>query len=365
MAALSVVIPVYNSAALVGATIDRVVAVCRGQGWSFELVLVDDASPDASLSVLRDRARRYEEVRAIALPVNGGQHAALLAGLRASSGEVVVCMDDDLQHPPEAIPILVAAVDRGHDAVFARFTQPRHAAWRRPGSLAIRLIDRLVFGAPAGLAISSFRVLRRPVVDRVCAYRGAAPYIRGQILRASEHPGQVDVPHAPRLVGASSYTPAALAAFVARIVIEWSRLPAYAALAAGAAWLGTAAAATSAFGGPSVRGLVGLAVLHGGTLSGLGFAGLLMWRPQEGGAARVEAARQAAHVGGRGMQQRQTGIVGPVAEQAGAAALELDRQPSDAAGRDEGPTARARVRDQQDHEGEPPDPPPHVAGPCP
>jgi hypothetical protein len=143
-------------------------------------------------------------------------------------------MDDDLQHPPEAMPAMVRKVEEGHDAVFARFAAPRHAAWRRPGSAMVRAMDRAVFGAPPGLSVSSYRALRRDVVDRVCAYRGTTPYIRGQVLLACASPANVDVEHHPRASGQSGYSPGALVALVLRVLLEWSPLPAVAALLAGA-----------------------------------------------------------------------------------------------------------------------------------
>ena len=170
---ISVVIPVYNSAAVVGETVDRVVQACEKEGWPYEVIAVDDSSRDGSATVLRERTSVHARLRVIALASNGGQHAALLAGLRAAVGDYVVCMDDDLQHPPDALASLVRKAREGHDAVYAQFDAPRHAAWRRPGSAAVRWLDRFVFGAPRDLTVTSFRVLRRDgnrvVVERTSA----------------------------------------------------------------------------------------------------------------------------------------------------------------------------------------------------
>ncbi len=201
---ISVLLPVYNSAPVVGQTIDRIVRVCDRERWTFEVIAVNDGSTDASAGVLRASTVRHERLRIIDLAANRGQHAALLAGLRAAQGDLVVCLDDDLQHPPEAIPALVDKARAGHDVVFARFAQPQHVWWRRGGSAIMRALDRHVFGAPAGLAVSSFRVMDRRVVDRVCAYGGPVPYIRGQMLVACASPANVDVQHQRRPSGHSS-----------------------------------------------------------------------------------------------------------------------------------------------------------------
>jgi len=284
---VSIVIPVYNSASIVGQTLNRVVAACEAMGETFEVLVVDDASRDGSLRVLEAAARRHRAIRVIGLDANAGQHAALLVGLRACSGEIVVCMDDDMQHAPEAIPRLVERIRAGHDAVFARFERPRHAWWRQGGSLLMRAIDRGVFGAPSGLAVSSFRAMRRDVVDRVCAYRGTSPFVRGQILRASRTPANVDVEHAGR-ASASSYTPMALIGVTMRVLLEWSAVPAWCCLTVGMVFL-AAAAGWYRLADPPISGLMVLLSLHGSALVGLGVAGLAGRRRQERRAAAFHA----------------------------------------------------------------------------
>jgi glycosyltransferase involved in cell wall biosynthesis len=304
---ISVVIPVYNSAPLVGDTVARVVRTCERHGWTFEVVLVNDASTDGSAEVLRDSAARHAMVRVLHLPRNGGQHAALLEALRAASGDIVVCLDDDGQHAPEALPALVAKAAEGHDAVYARFQQPRHPVWRRPGSALVRALDRQVFGAPAGLAVSSYRLLRRDVVNRVIAYRGHAPYIRGQMLLASHLPAHVDVEHRPRALGRSSYTRTALVAFVLRVLCEWSRVPAWSAVVAGVALSTLAVAAMlltdrASVGADAtrhaawVRLLAPILLTHGVVLLAMGGFGLRRPLPQERRATGVEPRRDLTHL---------------------------------------------------------------------
>lgn len=293
---ISAVIPVYNSQPLVGDTVARVVRTCEAQGWTFEVIAVNDASTDGSAAVLRACAARHASVRVIDLARNVGQHAALLEGLRAASGDLIVCLDDDGQHPPEAIPTLVARAMEGHDTVYARFAHPRHAAWRRPGSAVVRAMDRYVFGAPADLAVSSYRLLSRDVVTRVVSYRGHAPYIRGQMLLASRAPAHVDVEHYARAVGPSSYTSLALVAFVLRVLCEWSRVPAWAAVLAGTVYslCGLAAAAA----GARWMLLLGPVVLaHGLALLALGGLALRRPLPQERGSTSVEPPGQLADPG--------------------------------------------------------------------
>lgn len=304
---ISIVIPVYNSAPLVGDTVDRVVGTCEAQGWTFEVIAVDDASTDSSGDVLRACASRHPEVRVLHLERNVGQHTALLEGMRSASGDVVVCLDDDGQHPPEALPAFVAKAAEGHDTVYARFSRPRHATWRRPGSAVVRALDRHVFGAPPDLAVSSYRLLSRDVVERIGAYRGHAPYIRGQMLLASRSPAHVDVEHHARALGRSSYTGPALVAFVLRVVCEWSRVPAWWAVFTGAAFtlFGLTVLALATRPGASVEQgatrpagwvvlLVPVVLAHGFALLALGGLALRRVLPQERGPTRVEPHSQLA-----------------------------------------------------------------------
>jgi polyisoprenyl-phosphate glycosyltransferase len=287
---ISIVLPVYNSAPIVGETIDRIVRVCDREGWTYEVIAVNDRSTDASADVLRAAAVRHERLRVIDLASNRGQHAALLTGLRAARGELVVCMDDDLQHPPEAIPALVDKARAGHDVVFASFAQPQHAWWRRGGSAVMRALDRHVFGVPAGLAVSSFRVMDRRVVDSVCAYGGSVPYIRGQVLVACTSPCHVDVQHQRRPDGHSSYTGRALVTFVVRVLLEWSRIPAYTALIVGIVLLALAALDVSTL----ARLLL---LVHGATLAIVGAAGVWRRLPQERRVSPREAGGDVANTG--------------------------------------------------------------------
>ncbi len=287
---ISIVIPVFESAAIIGTTIDRVMATCEREGWHYEVVAVDDASRDDTLRRLQALSTRYPRLRVVTTPLNGGQHRALLRGLQASTGAIAVCMDDDLQHPPESMPALVRAVQAGHDAVFARFHTPRHAPWRRVGSGVVRAIDRVVFGAPRWLHVTSFRAIDRTVVDRVCAYRGSTPYVRGQILLASRSPANVDVEHLPR-GAASSYSLVMLVGVVVRVLLEWSVIPALTAVCTGALVMSLSAALLMG-GSPNARMLASLGLVYGAALAGLGLVALR--RTQERRVAQAEAGREGA-----------------------------------------------------------------------
>ena len=221
----SVVIPVYNSEQLVGETVDRVVAEFQTQGLSYELVLVNDGSHDRSWEVISAKAREHGHVVALNLLRNYGQHNANLAGLREATGDYVITMDDDLQNPPDQIRLLIDEAMTGRDVVFGKFEVKQAPAYRRLGSGVIAMINRRVFGQPANLAVTNFRILRRDVVDRICASRSSYPYITGQALPYSSNRSNVSVRHEPRPIGKSQYSLLRIARLVLTILFSYSLFP--------------------------------------------------------------------------------------------------------------------------------------------
>lgn len=221
----TVVIPVYNSAAVVGETIARTVACCDKHGWEYELILVNDGSLDDSWAVLRESVLRNQRIVAINLLRNYGQHTALLCGLQHSTGDYVITIDDDLQNPPEEIVRLIKKADEGHDLVFGYFHEKKHAWYRRVGSSLISRVNNRVFHKPKELAISNFWILRRDVVDRICSYRTIKPYITGLALMFSANPANVRVEHHKRVVGKSQYDLLKITELVMRIFFNYSSYP--------------------------------------------------------------------------------------------------------------------------------------------
>jgi polyisoprenyl-phosphate glycosyltransferase len=221
----SVVIPVFNSEQLVGTTIERVVQVFTDEGLDHEIILVNDGSSDRSWDVIAEKARTTPNVVALDLLRNYGQHHANLAGLRASTGDYVITMDDDLQNPPDQALLLIDEAMTGKDLVFGEFEHKQAAGYRRLGSKLIAAINRRIFGQPPGLVVSNFRILRRDVVDRICASRTAHPYLTGQALMYSSRRSHVRVRHDQRPVGKSNYSLRRILRLVLTILFTYSSYP--------------------------------------------------------------------------------------------------------------------------------------------
>lgn len=221
----SVVIPVYNSSKIVADTVSQVRGFFLERGLQFEIVLVNDGSPDTSWDVIEGLARNYPEVVAIDLVKNYGQHNANLCGFRETKGDYVITMDDDLQNPPGEIAKLIDAALQGYDLVLGRFETKQHSFVRRVGSRFVGWLNRKVFEVKDDLVLSNFRIIRRDVVDHVCKDRSFSPYIPGLLLKYSSRRSNVLVKHLPRVEGKSNYTWRKIARLVAIILFNYSSIP--------------------------------------------------------------------------------------------------------------------------------------------
>jgi glycosyltransferase involved in cell wall biosynthesis len=200
---LTVVVPVFRNAtriAELSARLDRAIS-----SHSYELLFVDDASPDNARTVIRSLADEDPRVCGIVLAENVGQNRAVLAGLAGARGAMVAVMDGDLQDPPEAVPVLLAALEQtGADAVFAtrrgRYQTPLRLATGRLLKWTLWALTRGKVPRDAGL----FLVVRRPVADRVIAAAGSDPYVLVLVAHAARSVTTIPVERSTG--GASSYT---------------------------------------------------------------------------------------------------------------------------------------------------------------
>lgn len=224
---ISVVVPVFRSAALLPSLVQRLRGALDAEGRPWEIVLVDDASPDESYAVLRQLRAGDARLRIVQFARNHGQQHATLCGLNYARGEEVVTIDDDLQNPPEEIGRLLAKLRKGHAAVIGRITDKQHGWWRNAGSRAHQHLAQRIIGKPPGLYLSSFRALSRAAVDRVVRYKGAHPHISALLLKSVRTSDivNVDVRHDARAVGSSTYSLRKLLKTASFLLINHSYIP--------------------------------------------------------------------------------------------------------------------------------------------
>lgn len=224
----SIVIPVYNSGKWLRELVSRIETTMGPLGASFEVILVNDASPERTTwQTIQELAREKSFVRGFDMLYNVGQFRALLCGLEQSRGKRIVTMDDDLQHPPEEIPKLVEAMEAnpGADCVMGDYQSKQHGPLRNLGSaLAQKILDRL-YDKPPGIKTTSFRVMTSDLAKALTLYRTAHPQLGPLIVRVTHNIVNVRVAHAPRPFGKSGYRFARLVGETLRSVVNASIAP--------------------------------------------------------------------------------------------------------------------------------------------
>lgn len=202
---VSVVVPVHDAAATVPELVARLRTVLPGCAKDWEVILVNDGSRDASWNVLQGLCARHGELQAIDLAGNPGQHAALLCGVRAARGEWIVTLDDDLQHPPEAIPALLQAGLAGADLVYGSAPNPDQGLPRRLASRAVRALLVQRTGTPAAALASSLRCFRAPAREVLAHGEHGARLFDLLLLSPDVRATSVAVLLEPRRQGSSGY----------------------------------------------------------------------------------------------------------------------------------------------------------------
>ncbi len=222
---ISVVIPVYNSELSIRELVKRLENVLENVAEKYELILVNDASKDRSWEVICELASKYNWIRGFNLMRNYGQHNALLSGIRAASYEMILTMDDDLQHPPEEIPKLLEKLKEGYDVVYGTPEREEHGFWRDIASLITKMAFQSTMGAQIARKVSAFRVFRTQLRDAFVNYQ--CPYVSIDVLLTwgTTRFGSVPVRHEPRRLGESNYTFGRLVTHALNMITGFSTLP--------------------------------------------------------------------------------------------------------------------------------------------
>ncbi len=222
---MSVIVPVYNSELSLRELVSRLGAVLPGCAGASEVVLVNDGSEDGSWAVVRQLTGEYPWVRGIDLMRNYGQHNALLAGIRAARCEIVVTMDDDLQHPPEEIPALLQTLGQGYDVVYGTPDRARQTLVRRLASRITRSALQEAMGATIARRSGPFRAFRTSLREAFADYRGPHVFIDVLLTWGTRRFGAVTVRHEQRHLGSSNYTFRMLLIHAANMTTGSSVLP--------------------------------------------------------------------------------------------------------------------------------------------
>jgi undecaprenyl-phosphate 4-deoxy-4-formamido-L-arabinose transferase len=221
----SVVVPLYNSGAVIEELVARLGAVLGPLGRPYEIILVDDGSQDGTAGRARRLAESFPHVRSIELLRNYGQHNATLCGVRAAQYGYTITLDDDLQNPPEEIPKLLAALENDSDVVYGCPITQRHGLWRNLASRLTKFALATVMGAKVARQVSAYRAFRTSIREAFVEYRGPFVSIDVLLTWGTTKFDAVVVEHDERAAGRSNYTFAKLASHALNMMTGFSTTP--------------------------------------------------------------------------------------------------------------------------------------------
>ena len=204
---VSFVIPCYRSHKTLKLVVEEITETMRQDDrYSYEIILVNDSSPDETLITIQELCANRPEITGIDLAKNFGQHAALMAGMHFAKGDVIVCLDDDGQTPASEVHKLLDKINEGYDVVYAKYTHKMHSGARNVGSKLNSLMTEKLLNKPKELYISSYFAAKRFIVDEILRYKHSYPYVIGLVLRTTNKICNVEVNHRARMEGDSGYT---------------------------------------------------------------------------------------------------------------------------------------------------------------
>ena len=195
---LSVVIPVYNSEGIILELHKRLTNELNSLVRDYELIFVNDDSPDNIWAKIQTLAATDPHVKAISLRRNFGYDSALMAGLNYVRYPYVVIMDDDLQHAPEDIPLLLTEIEKGFDVVYGNFLVKKQSLVKNLGSWFVGKLAQLIVNKPAHLQITSYKILRQEIAKGIVKYGGPYPYIDGLIFQMTSSINRIMITHHER-----------------------------------------------------------------------------------------------------------------------------------------------------------------------
>jgi len=260
---ISIVIPVYNSEASLAALLDRLAQALPALSETFEVILINDGSRDRSWNKIVALSQEFPWLRGINLMRNYGQHNALLAGIRLAKHAITITMDDDLQHPPEELQLLLEKLDEGHDVVYGTPQHEQHGLWRDLASQVTKLALQSAMGAATARQVSALRAFRTHLRSAFENYQGPFVSIDVLLTWSTTRFASTPVRHDLRLVGKSNYTFRKLVIHALNMMTGFSVLPLQLASMLGFLF--------ALFGGLVLLYVLGRYLIQGGSVPGFPF----------------------------------------------------------------------------------------------
>jgi len=223
---LSLIVPVYNSSDILIELIDEINASMKKTKLinNFEILLINDFSQDNSWEVIKSLAFKYKFIKGINLAKNFGQHNAIIAGLNFCTGEKVITLDDDLQHPPEFI-IKIYDKLNDFDVCYTYYKNRQHLKWKKVASSLNNIVSSFLLNKPFYIYMSSFRGIKRNIIENMIKFKESDVYLDSLILKSTKKIAMITVNHNNRLRGESTYTFKKLLILWSNMIINFSFYP--------------------------------------------------------------------------------------------------------------------------------------------
>lgn len=204
---VSFVIPCYCSHESILSVVEEIERIILSITHEYEIILVNDCSPDNTWKIISDLAKKKCYIKAINLSRNSGQHAAILAGFRYVTGDIITVLDDDGQTPIDNLFTMIDLIKRDYDVVSARYIdRSRKSLFRDIGSKLNMMMSEWLIERPKGVIVSVFFVAKRFVIDEVIKYNQPYPYVEGLILRVTHNVMTLEMNQRSRMSGHSGYS---------------------------------------------------------------------------------------------------------------------------------------------------------------
>jgi len=222
---ISLIIPTYKGAKTLSKLVDELLLTFKDH--KVEIIIVNDSSPDSTHIDSKILLKKYpNKITYLKLSKNFGEHSATMAGLRHSEGGLVVIMDDDFQNPPdEALKLVLYSLKNDHDVVFTKYKIKNDSLIRNIMSKIANVSAQVILKKPKNIYFSSFKSIKRNIVDEIIKYEGPFPYIDGLILSITNNIGSCDVIHDERKFGKSGYNLGKLFKHYSNLSINFSTIP--------------------------------------------------------------------------------------------------------------------------------------------
>jgi undecaprenyl-phosphate 4-deoxy-4-formamido-L-arabinose transferase len=222
---VSVVIPVYNSESILPILVARLLEALKSICSNYEILLINDGSQDKSWKSIQKLSDKNKQVRGVNLRRNYGQHNALLCGIRLAQHDVIITMDDDLQHPPEEIHKLVQRLNEGYDVVYGIPAKLVHSSWRNFSSGFTKRFLGKILGIEGIKYISAFRAFKKELRTAFDQFDSPNVIIDALLRWGTDKFGTVEVNEQHRTVGRSNYDLFKLAKFTMLVLTGFSTIP--------------------------------------------------------------------------------------------------------------------------------------------